>query len=109
MQKENKPTVGQLVRLVVLQQSKQMEWQHRGRVPKPDLPAHYPLHWKPCDDRADGTGGQNFYAELKGQGLSGKSIWCVYLLLRRCMDEAAWEQRMKSLPGTRKKEKKQTF
>ena len=34
----------------------------------------------------------DFYAELRSQGLSERSIWCVHLLLRRCMDEAAREQ-----------------
>lgn len=34
----------------------------------------------------------DFYSELKSQGFSERSIWCVHLLLRRCMDEAAREQ-----------------
>ena len=31
----------------------------------------------------------DFYEELRDLGLNNRSIWCVYLLLRRCMDEAA--------------------
>lgn len=34
----------------------------------------------------------DFYDSLRSQGLGGRSIWCVHLLLRRCMDEAAQEQ-----------------
>ena len=34
----------------------------------------------------------DFYDALRSQGLSARSIWCVHLLLRRCMDEAAQEQ-----------------
>ena len=35
----------------------------------------------------------SFYDSLRGQGLSARSVWCVHLLLRRCMDEAARDQR----------------
>lgn len=34
----------------------------------------------------------DFYDGLRGQGLSARSVWCVHLLLRRCMDEAAQAQ-----------------
>ena len=34
----------------------------------------------------------DFYDALRSQGLGGRRIWCVHLLLRRCMDEAAQEQ-----------------
>ena len=34
----------------------------------------------------------DFYDALRSQGLGARSIWCVHLLLRRCMDEAAREQ-----------------
>ena len=34
----------------------------------------------------------SFYDSLRSQGLSARSIWCVHLLLRRCMDEAARDQ-----------------
>ena len=34
----------------------------------------------------------DFYDALRSQGLGARSIWCVHLLLRRCMDEAAQEQ-----------------
>ena len=34
----------------------------------------------------------SFYDSLRSQGLSARSVWCVHLLLRRCMDEAAREQ-----------------
>lgn len=30
-----------------------------------------------------------FYDDLRSQGLSARSVWCVHLLLRRCVDEAA--------------------
>ena len=31
----------------------------------------------------------SFYDILRSQGLSARSIWCVHLLLRHCMDKAA--------------------
>ena len=34
----------------------------------------------------------SFYGDLRSQGLSARSVWCVHLLLRRCMDEAAQDQ-----------------
>ena len=34
----------------------------------------------------------SFYDSLRSQGLSARSVWCVHLLLRRCMDEAARDQ-----------------
>ena len=34
----------------------------------------------------------DFYDSLQSWGLSARSVWCVHLLLRRCMDEAAQEQ-----------------
>ena len=34
----------------------------------------------------------DFYDSLQNRGLSARSVWCVHLLLRRCMDEAAREQ-----------------
>ena len=34
----------------------------------------------------------SFYDSLQSQGLSARSVWCVHLLLRRCMDEAARDQ-----------------
>ena len=34
----------------------------------------------------------NFYDSLRSQGLGARSVWCVHLLLRRCMDEAAQDQ-----------------
>lgn len=36
----------------------------------------------------------SFYDSLRSQGLSTRSVWCVHLLLRRCMDEAARDQRI---------------
>ena len=36
----------------------------------------------------------SFYDSLQSQGLSTRSVWCVHLLLRRCMDEAARDQRI---------------
>ena len=36
----------------------------------------------------------DFYDSLRSQGLSARSVWCVHLLLRRCMDEAARDQRI---------------
>lgn len=32
------------------------------------------------------------YNSLRSQGLSARSVWCVHLLLRRCLDEAAQDQ-----------------
>lgn len=34
----------------------------------------------------------DFYNNLRSQGLGARSIWCVHLLLRRCLDEAAQSQ-----------------
>ena len=34
----------------------------------------------------------DFYDSLQSWGLSARSVWCVHLLLRRCMDEAARDQ-----------------
>ena len=34
----------------------------------------------------------SFYDSLRSQGLSARSVWCVHLLLRRCMDGAAHDQ-----------------
>ena len=36
----------------------------------------------------------SFYNGLQSRGLSARSVWCVHLLLRRCMDEAARDQRI---------------
>ena len=36
----------------------------------------------------------SFYDSLRSQGLSVRSVWCIHLLLRRCMDEAARDQRI---------------
>ena len=36
----------------------------------------------------------SFYDSLRSRGLSVRSVWCVHLLLRRCMDEAARDQRI---------------
>ena len=34
----------------------------------------------------------DFYDSLRSQGLGARSVWCVYLLLRRCLDKAAPDQ-----------------
>lgn len=34
----------------------------------------------------------DFYNKLLSQGLSARSVWCIHLLLRRCLDEAARDQ-----------------
>ena len=34
----------------------------------------------------------DFYVTLRNQGLGARSVWCVHLLLRRCMDKAAQDQ-----------------
>ena len=39
-----------------------------------------------------------FYNDLRSQGLGASSVWCVRLLLRRCMDEAARDQRIPYTP-----------
>ena len=36
----------------------------------------------------------SFYGDLRSQGLSARSVWCVHLLLRRCMDGATSDQRI---------------
>ena len=40
----------------------------------------------------------DFYDSLQNRGLSARSVWCVHLLLRRCMDEAARDQRIPCNP-----------
>ena len=40
----------------------------------------------------------DFYDSLRSQGLGARSVWCVYLLLRRCLDEAARDQRIPCNP-----------
>ena len=39
-----------------------------------------------------------FYENLHSRGLSNRTVWCVHLLLRRCMDEAGREGLMHSNP-----------
>ena len=39
----------------------------------------------------------SFYDSLRSQGLSARSVWCIHLLLRRCMDEAARDQRIPTI------------
>lgn len=34
----------------------------------------------------------DFYNSLRSQRLRARSVWCVHLLLRRCMDQAAQDQ-----------------
>lgn len=36
----------------------------------------------------------SFYDNLRSRGLSARSVWCIHLLLRRCVDEAARDQRI---------------
>ena len=40
----------------------------------------------------------DFYDTLRSQGLNARSVWCVHLLLRRCLDEAARDQRIPCNP-----------
>ncbi|MEJ5965326.1 tyrosine-type recombinase/integrase [Flavonifractor porci] len=40
----------------------------------------------------------SFYDSLRHQGLSARSVWCVHLLLWRCMDEAARDQAIRYNP-----------
>ena len=40
----------------------------------------------------------DFYNSLRSQGLSARSVWCVHLLLRRCLDEATRDQRIPYKP-----------
>ena len=47
----------------------------------------------PLAELSEGTV-TSFYDSLRSQGLSARSVWCVHLLLRRCMDEAARDQRI---------------
>ena len=80
------------MRLLILRESGQMEWQYRRRILQSDLPPYPP-----------GIGGiqlaeltedtvTSFYDSLRSQELSVRSVWCVHLLLRRCMDEVACDQ-----------------
>lgn len=36
----------------------------------------------------------DFYDSLQNRGLSARSVWCIHLLLRRCLDEATRDQRI---------------
>ena len=47
----------------------------------------------PLAELSEGTV-TSFYDSLRSQGLSARSVWCIHLLLRRCMDEAARDQRV---------------
>ena len=80
------------MRLLILRESGQMEWQYRRRILQSDLPPYPP-----------GIGGiqlaeltedtvTSFYDSLRSQELSVRSVWCVHLFLRRCMDEVACDQ-----------------
>ena len=42
-----------------------------------------------------------FYEDLHSHGLSNRTIWCIHLLLRRCMDEAGREGLIHSNPVRR--------
>ena len=45
----------------------------------------------PLAELSEGTV-TSFYDSLRSQELSARSVWCVHLLLRRCIDEAARDQ-----------------
>ena len=77
---------------MVHRQPPQVERQHRGRyrnliyghiIPSIGSVALSDLTKQTITD---------FYNSLQNRGLSARSAWCVHLLLRRCMDEAAREQ-----------------
>lgn len=42
---------------------------------------------------------QLFYNRLSQNGLSARSVWCVHLLLRRCLDEACREEQISFNPA----------
>ena len=42
---------------------------------------------------------QSFYNRLFQNGLSARSVWCVHLLLRRCLDEACREEQISFNPA----------
>ena len=41
----------------------------------------------------------DFYDSLRSRGLGARSVWCVHLLLRRCLDETARDQTHSLQPG----------
>ena len=42
---------------------------------------------------------QSFYKRLAQNGLSARSVWCIHLLLRRCLDEACRDGRIPLNPA----------
>lgn len=42
---------------------------------------------------------QSFYKRLVQNGLSARSVWCVHLLLQRCLDEACREGQISLNPA----------
>ncbi len=42
---------------------------------------------------------QSFYKSLSKSGLAAKSVWCIHLLLRRCLDEACRDGLMPMNPA----------
>ena len=77
---------------MVHRQPTQVELQHRGRIPNLIYSHILPgIGSVALPDLTEQTI-TDFYDGLRSQGLSARSIWCVHLLLRRCMDEAALAQ-----------------
>ena len=81
-----------MVRPVVYHQPAQMERQHRWRGPQPNLQHILPSIGSVVLPGLTEQVVTDFYNSLRSQGLSARSVWCVHLLLRRCMDEAAQDQ-----------------
>lgn len=93
MQKENNYTVGQWCD----------RWfcENQGRWSGSTVGGYHNLIYRhilpgiggiPLAELTEGTV-TSFYDSLRSQGLSARSVWCVHLLLRRCIDEAARDQR----------------
>lgn len=94
MQKENKITVGQWCdRWFQTNRSKwngNTEGGYRNLIYSHILPGVGSVELTAMTEQMV----SGFYDNLRSQGLSARSVWCVHLLLRRCLDEAAREQFM---------------
>ena len=63
-----------------------MERQHRGGCRKPDLPPHLPWNGVHPAGGAARRHVTSFYDSLRSRGSAPESVWCVHLLLRRCIN-----------------------
>lgn len=72
-------------------QNNQYKWNPNTKGGYRNLIEHHiiPCIGEVCLTELDEQTVTDFYEGLHNKGLNSRSIWCVHLLLRRCMDEAA--------------------